>query len=86
MQSDTVKQAIHVKIAELAAQLGNNAKNLKDDDEIPATGLLDSAGLMELVLWFETIYGLTIEEDQITMDNFGTINAMANYLEQHARI
>lgn len=86
MQSDTVKQAIHAKIAELAAQLGNNAKNLKNDDEIPASGLLDSAGLMELILWFETTYGLTIEEDQITVDNFGTINAMANYLEQHAGI
>ena len=86
MQSDTVKKAIHAKIVELAAQLGNNARNLKNDDEIPASGLLDSAGLMELVLWFETTYGLTIEEDQITMDNFGTISAMANYLEQHARI
>lgn len=86
MQPDTVKQAIHAKIAELAAQLGNNAKNLKNDDEIPASGLLDSAGLMELILWFETTYGLTIEEDQITVDNFGTIEAMANYREQHARI
>lgn len=85
MQSDTVKQSIHAKIAELAAQLGNNANNLRNDDEIPASGLLDSAGLMELVLWFETTYGLTIEEDQITVDNFGTIDAMAKYLEQHAR-
>ena len=85
MQSDTVKQAIHAKIAELAAQLGNNATNLKNDDEIPASGLLDSAALMELILWFETKYGLAIEEDQITVDNFGTIDAMTKYLEQHVR-
>jgi D-alanine--poly(phosphoribitol) ligase subunit 2 len=84
MQPDNVKGAIHAKISELARQLGNDASGLKNDQEIPATGLLDSAGLMELILWFETTYGLSIDEDQITMDNFGTINAMANYLEQHA--
>lgn len=85
MQSNNVKGAIHAKIAELAQQLGNDAKSLKNDQEIPASGLLDSAGLMELILWLESTYGLSIDEDQITMDNFGTIDAMATYLEQHAR-
>lgn len=84
MQSEQVKQTIHAKIVELAAQLGNNATNLKYDQEIPATGLLDSAALMELILWFETTYDLSIDQDQITLENFGTINAMADYRERHA--
>ena len=85
MQSNNVRGAIHAKIAELAQQLGNDARDLKNDQEIPASGLLDSASLMELILWLETTYGLSIDEDQITMDNFGTIDAMANYLKQHAQ-
>jgi acyl carrier protein len=78
------KQAIRAKIVELARQLGKDARRIKDDDVIPATGLLDSAGLMELVMWFEMENGLSIEQDQITMENFGTIDAMASYIERHS--
>jgi D-alanine--poly(phosphoribitol) ligase subunit 2 len=78
------KQAIRAKIVELARQLGKDARRIKDDDVIPATGLLDSAGLMELVMWVEMENGLSIEQDQITMENFGTIDAMASYVERHS--
>lgn len=78
------KQAIRAKIIELARQLGRDARKIKDDDVIPATGLLDSAGIMELVMWFETENGLDIDQDEITIENFGTINSMSNYLERHA--
>jgi D-alanine--poly(phosphoribitol) ligase subunit 2 len=78
------KQAIRAKIIELARQVGKDARRIKDDDMIPATGLLDSAGLMELVMWFEMENGLSIEQDQITMENFGTIDAMASYVDRHS--
>jgi acyl carrier protein len=39
---------------------------------------------MELVMWFEMENGLSIEQDQITMENFGTIDAMASYIERHS--
>lgn len=80
---DEIKRAIHAKLVELAAQLGNNAKALKYDQEIPATGWLDSAALMELLIWFETTYGLNIEQNQITMENFGTVDAMSSFWERH---
>jgi acyl carrier protein len=78
------KQAIRAKIIDLARQLGKDARRIKDDDVIPSTGLLDSAGLMELVMWFETENDLSIEQDQITMENFGTIDAMASYVDRHS--
>lgn len=79
-----IKKTIHDKVVELAAQLGNNAKSLRDDQEIPASGWLDSAALMELIVWFETEYGLSIDQNEITLENFGTVNAMAAYYERHA--
>ncbi|HEY1754501.1 MAG TPA: acyl carrier protein [Bryobacteraceae bacterium] len=78
------KQAIRAKVIDLAKQLGNDARKIKDDDVIPSTGFLDSAALMELVIWLETESGLAIDEDQITIENFGTIDAMANYVERHS--
>jgi D-alanine--poly(phosphoribitol) ligase subunit 2 len=72
--------AIHAQIVEIARQLGNDARKLRFDEEIPASGLLDSAGLMELMMWFETAYDLTIDQDDLTIANFGTIDAMVAYL------
>jgi acyl carrier protein len=74
-----IKEAIRSKIVELAKELGRKTRTVRDDEEIPATGLLDSAALMELVMWFENTYGLSIDQADITMENFGTINAMASY-------
>jgi len=76
-----MRKAIHAKIVELARQLGNDARGLRCDEEIPASGLLDSNALMELILWCENEFGLKIDQEQITIDNFGTIDAMAAYLE-----
>lgn len=77
-----VKQHIRAKIVELARQLGKDARRIKDDEVIPATGLLDSAALMELVMWFENENNLSIEQNEITIENFGTIDAMTAYLER----
>ncbi len=77
-----VQSAIHTRIVEIAKSLGNDARNLKSGDEIPASGLLDSAGLMELMFWFETEYDLEIPQEDLTIANFGTIGAMVDYLER----
>jgi D-alanine--poly(phosphoribitol) ligase subunit 2 len=75
--------AIHAKVVEIARQLGNDASKLKFDEEIPSSGLMDSAGLMELMMWFETAYDLNIDQDDLTIANFGTIDAMVAYLERN---
>lgn len=77
-----VKSVIHAKIIELADQLGHDARSLTNDQEIPSSGLLDSPALMELIIWFENEYGMEIDQDELTMDNFGTIDSMAAYLER----
>jgi D-alanine--poly(phosphoribitol) ligase subunit 2 len=76
------RQQIHAKIVELARQLGKDARNLRFDQEIPSTGLLDSAAIMELILWFEGEYGLTIPQEDLILENLGTIDAMSSYLER----
>jgi D-alanine--poly(phosphoribitol) ligase subunit 2 len=75
------QQAIQAKVVEIARGLGNDARKLGFDEEIPASGLLDSAGLMELIVWFETEYDLSIPQEALMIANFGTVNAMASYLD-----
>jgi acyl carrier protein len=73
-------EAIRNQVIRIARQLGKDARDLRADQAIPATGFLDSAGLMELMTWYETTYDLAIGQDEFTLENFGTVDAMVRYL------
>lgn len=77
------KAKIKRKIAELAQVLGNDAGNLGDDDVIPQMDLLDSASLMVLIVWYEEEFQLSTEQEEPTIDNFGTVNLMVSYLQRN---
>ena len=77
------QQRIHAKIVAIAQKLGNDATALQPDESIPASGLIDSAGIMELIFWFETEFGISIPQEDLTADNLGTISAMSNYVVRY---
>ncbi|MCH9638836.1 MAG: acyl carrier protein [Betaproteobacteria bacterium] len=76
----SIQETIKDKIVEIANTLGCDASNLQSDEVIPATGLIDSAGLLELVAWYESYYDIKIETSEITIDNLGTIDSMTDFL------
>jgi len=80
LDRDAVKAAIRNKVIELAKNLGYAVTELGDDDIIPATGYVDSAGILELVVWYEDAYDLALSQDEINIDNLGSVNAMTDYL------
>jgi acyl carrier protein len=81
LDRDTIKTTIRAKVAELSAALGNgDTEDLTDDAIIPASGLFDSTALLELVVWYEAEFGLTLKQEEINVDNLGSIDAMADYL------
>jgi D-alanine--poly(phosphoribitol) ligase subunit 2 len=73
---------IREKVLELARGRGVRADGFRDDEIIPDTGLLDSAGIMELIVWYEMRFDLSIDQDDLTIENFGTVNAMVDYLSR----
>lgn len=77
---DEIKKLIKAKVAELAERLGNDAAELKDDEIIPVTGLLDSAAILELVVWYDEFYEMGLAQDEINIDNLGSIDAMADFV------
>ena len=79
---EQTKKSIHMKIVDLARGLGHDASNLRLDEQIPASGFLDSAAIMELILWLENEYNLTIPQEDLTLVNLGTIDAIAEYLRR----
>ncbi len=53
LDRDAVKATIRDKVIALARALGMDASAIGDDEIIPATGLLDSSAVLELVVWYE---------------------------------
>ena len=39
-----------------------------------------STAVLELVVWYERAYDLTLKQEEINIDNLGSINAMADFL------
>ncbi len=78
------RQQIHAKIVDLASQLGRDASKLRFEEQIPPTGLLDSAAIMELILWLEGEYDFVIPQEDLTLANLGTIDSISVYLASAA--
>ncbi len=85
MKTEDVRAAILAKVRELSKSIGRNASALKTSDVIPMSGALDSAGLMELMVWYEAEFGLSIPPEDVTLENFGSADQMANYVAVHGK-
>lgn len=54
---------------------------IEDDQDIFALGFVNSLFAMQLVMFVEKEFGMTVEDDDLNIDNFRTVNAIANLVE-----
>lgn len=64
--------------------LAGHFKNydLKDGEDIFSLGFVNSLFAMQLVMFVEKEFGLTVENDDLDMDNFRTIDAISGFVER----
>jgi acyl carrier protein len=55
---------------------------LGDGEDIFATGFVNSMFAMQLVQFVETTFGITVESDDLDIDNFRSIDAIAALVER----
>ena len=55
---------------------------LEDADDFLKLGIIDSLGFVELVEEVQTRFGLLVDDVEITEENFGSIDAIAGYVER----
>ncbi len=82
----TTTDRIREKVREIARSLGRDARRLGDDEIIPQSGLLDSAAILELIVWVETEFGLELDQDELSLDNFGSIRRMTDFIEARQQV
>jgi len=56
--------------------------DLRDDDQLLALGIIDSLGFVELVEEVQARYGISVLDSEITEENFGSVDAIAGYVER----
>lgn len=56
--------------------------NLADDEDIFALGFINSLFAMQLVLFVESEFGFKVEDDDLDIENFRTLNALSALIER----
>ena len=64
----------------IAADFGDEEMPVVGETDLLLTGLVDSLGVVRIVIWIETTLGIEIDPIDVVLENFQTIDQMAAYL------
>jgi acyl carrier protein len=56
-------------------------KEIKPDEALISSGLIDSFSLMDLALFVEDTFGVKIEDTELNADTFDSLNQLAELIE-----
>jgi len=59
---------------------GNGDIQIQPEDDLLGSGLVESMGMMLLVQFIEDTYELKVAPQDMTIENFMTVDAMVNYI------
>lgn len=60
---------------------GEVTLQLDDDASLLELGIVDSVGVMELVLFVEEAFSLQIADDEIVLENFDSITQLSKFVQ-----
>ena len=80
-ESDEVRKEMRTFIEENFLYLQPDLE-LSDDQDLLAQGVVDSLGFVELVEEVQGRFGVTVEDVEVTEENFGSIAAIAAFVQR----
>ena len=57
-------------------------ENLKEDTSFLENGIIDSTGILELVMFIEETYGISVDDDEIVPENLDSISNITKYIQK----
>lgn len=66
----------------LKNDLGKAESNVGRDESLLESGIIDSMGVLQLVAFLESTYGIKVEDDDLMPENFDTIAAITSFIER----
>jgi acyl carrier protein len=49
------------------------------DDSLMGNGIVDSTGILEVIMWVESNFGIHVEDSEVLPENFDSILNIKNY-------
>jgi acyl carrier protein len=77
----SIKEQIRHYLAENFL-FSNSGFDLDDDASLLEEGVVDSTGVLELVMFVEEFTNAEVLDDEIAPDNFDTVNNLVAYIER----
>ncbi|MCK5127018.1 MAG: acyl carrier protein [candidate division Zixibacteria bacterium] len=76
------KQKISEKVAQFIAEqfVFDEELSISNDDSLLESGTIDSTGILELVLFLEENFSMSVEDDELVPDNLDSINKIADFV------
>jgi acyl carrier protein len=54
---------------------------LKDEASFLEEGIVDSTGILELVMFVEETFGVAVDDEDIVPENFDSVNRLVRYIQ-----
>ena len=61
------------------------ANELNNEDSLLEKGVIDSAGMLELVSFIEAEYSIKIDEDELMPENFDSLKAIQDFITRKTK-
>lgn len=69
-------------LAYIRTQLSTDVTNIDIDCNLWTEGYLDSTAILELILWLESTFKITIQNEDLTPENFATIRNIEEFVQR----
>lgn len=76
------KQKIGEKVAQFIAEqfVFDEELSISNDDSLLESGTIDSTGILELVLFLEENFSISIDDEELIPQNLDSINKIADFV------
>jgi acyl carrier protein len=78
--TDTIKDSIRAFIID-SFLFGDTSQAIADDMSLIDNNLVDSTGVLELVFFLESNFGISVKDTEVVPENLDSIGAMATFIE-----
>lgn len=78
--TNNVKQSIR-EFIETSFLFREGREHLSDAESLLDAGLIDSTGILELVSYLESAFGILVQDEDIVPENLDSVNQIAAYVE-----
>lgn len=66
----------------IRTQLSVDVPEIALDSNLWSEGYLDSTAILELILWLESSYNITIQNEELVPENFATLRNIEEFVQR----